>query len=283
MVSEDHNQNETNMQSTDTPTGDRRDDADKTSVDASVLSDFWRAMALLSRVPLPPVGDFRAALIARSVWCWPLVGLVLAGLALLPAMLVDFLTGNPLVYAIFAIAAMVLLSGAMHEDGIADCADGFGGGMDRDRKLEIMRDSTVGTYAVVMLILTLGLRLVLITAAADIGQAGILFLIMAVISRAAMPVVMRILPPARDNGLGKGAGRPGWLPVLVGFAIASAIVLVLGGIGAMFAVIVGVMIAILIVAMVARSQIGGQTGDVLGATQICAELFAGIGFIAVMA
>ncbi len=283
MVSEDHNQNETNMQSTDTPTGDRHDDADKTSVDASVLSDFWRAMALLSRVPLPPVGDFRAALIARSVWCWPLVGLVLAGLALLPAMLVDFLTGNPLVYAIFAIAAMVLLSGAMHEDGIADCADGFGGGMDRDRKLEIMRDSTVGTYAVVMLILTLGLRLVLITAAADIGQAGILFLIMAVISRAAMPVVMRILPPARDNGLGKGAGRPGWLPVLIGFAIASAIVLVLGGIGAMFAVIVGVMIAILIVAMVARSQIGGQTGDVLGATQICAELFAGIGFIAVMA
>ncbi|WP_288350249.1 adenosylcobinamide-GDP ribazoletransferase [uncultured Thalassospira sp.] len=271
------------MQSTDTPTGDRRDDADKTSVDASVLSDFWRAMALLSRVPLPPVGDFRAALIARSVWCWPLVGLVLAGLALLPAMLVDFLTGNPLVYAIFAIAAMVLLSGAMHEDGIADCADGFGGGMDRDRKLEIMRDSTVGTYAVVMLILTMGLRLVLITAAADIGQAGILFLIMAVISRAAMPVVMRILPPARDNGLGKGAGRPGWLPVLIGFAIASAIVLVLGGIGAMFAVIVGVMIAILIVAMVARSQIGGQTGDVLGATQICAELFAGIGFIAVMA
>ena len=111
----------------------------------------------------------------------------------------------------------------------------------------------------------------------------ILFLIMAVISRAAMPVVMRILPPARDNGLGKGAGRPGWLPVLIGFAIASAIVLVLGGIGAMFAVIVGVMIAILIVAMVARSQIGGQTGDVLGATQICAELFAGIGFIAVMA
>eukprot|EP01093_Parvamoeba_rugata_P005954 TRINITY_DN1901_c0_g3_i1.p1 TRINITY_DN1901_c0_g3~~TRINITY_DN1901_c0_g3_i1.p1 ORF type:complete len:284 (-),score=52.67 TRINITY_DN1901_c0_g3_i1:450-1301(-) len=283
MVSEDHNQNETNMQSTDTPTGDRHDDADKTSVDASVLSDFWRAMALLSRVPLPPVGDFRAALIARSVWCWPLVGLVLAGLALLPAMLVDFLTGNPLVYAIFAIAAMVLLSGAMHEDGIADCADGFGGGMDRDRKLEIMRDSTVGTYAVVMLILTMGLRLVLITAAADIGQAGILFLIMAVISRAAMPVVMRILPPARDNGLGKGAGRPGWLPVLIGFAIASAIVLVLGGIGAMFAVIVGVMIAILIVAMVARSQIGGQTGDVLGATQICAELFAGIGFIAVMA
>ncbi|PKR50092.1 adenosylcobinamide-GDP ribazoletransferase [Thalassospira povalilytica] len=283
MVSEDHNQNETNMQSTDTPTGDRHDDADKTSVDASVLSDFWRAMALLSRVPLPPVGDFRAALIARSVWCWPLVGLVLAGLALLPAMLVDFLTGNPLVYAIFAIAAMVLLSGAMHEDGVADCADGFGGGMDRDRKLEIMRDSTVGTYAVVMLILTLGLRLVLITAAADIGQAGILFLIMAVISRAAMPIVMRILPPARDNGLGKGAGRPGWLPVLIGFAIASAIVLVLGGIGAMFAVIVGVMIAILIVAMVARSQIGGQTGDVLGATQICAELFAGIGFIAVMA
>lgn len=282
MVPQDHNQNETNKQSRDNSDAEPNDSAPQPGIDTSVLSDFWRAMALLSRVPLPPVGDFRPSMVARSVWCWPLVGLVLAGLALLPAMLVEMLTGNVMVFAILAVAAMVLLTGSMHEDGIADCADGFGGGLDRARKLEIMRESTVGTYAVVALILCIALRLVLLFSAAEIGQAAILFLVMAVMSRSAMPFMMRILPPARDNGLSKGAGRPDWLPILVGFAMAAAITLFLAGFAAMLAVITATVLAVLVVRTVAKRQIGGQTGDVLGATQICAELFVGIAFIAVL-
>lgn len=282
MVPEDHNQNETNKQSRDNSDADPKDNAAQPAADTSVLSDFWRAMALLSRVPLPPVGDFRPAMVARSVWCWPLVGLVLAGLALLPAMLVETLSGSVVVFAILAVAAMVLLTGSMHEDGIADCADGFGGGLDRARKLEIMRDSTVGTYAVVALILCIALRLAVLVAAAEIGQAAILFLVMAVMSRSAMPFLMRVLPPARDNGLGKGAGRPDWLPVLVGFAMAGAITLFLAGFAAMLAVVAATALAVLTVRTVANWQIGGQTGDVLGATQICAELFVGVAFVAVL-
>lgn len=282
MVPQDHNQNETNKQSRDNSDAEPNDSAPQPGIDTSVLSDFWRAMALLSRVPLPPVGDFRPSMVARSVWCWPLVGLVLAGLALLPAMLVEMLTGNVMVFAILAVAAMVLLTGSMHEDGIADCADGFGGGLDRARKLEIMRDSTVGTYAVVALILCIALRLVLLFSAAEIGQAAILFLVMAVMSRSAMPFMMRILPPARDNGLGKGAGRPDWLPILVGFAMAAAITLFLAGFAAMLAVITATVLAVFVIRTVAKRQIGGQTGDVLGATQICAELFVGVAFIAVL-
>jgi adenosylcobinamide-GDP ribazoletransferase len=282
MVPEDHNQIEKNKQSRDNPDDPPRDRGAPSGIDTSVLSDFWRAMALLSRVPLPPVGDFRPAMVARSVWCWPLVGLVLAGLALLPAMLIEMLTGNALIFAVFAMASMVLLTGAMHEDGIADCADGFGGGIDRARKLEIMRDSTLGTYAVLALILCLVLRLALLVAATEIGQAAVLFLVMAVMSRAAPPFMMRMLPPARDNGLGKGAGRPDWLPILVGFGMAATMTLFLAGFVAMLAVSAGTAIAILAVRTLARRQIGGQTGDVLGATQICAELFAGIAFIAVL-
>ena len=279
---EDHNQNETNMQSTDQPDAKSKEFGRETIADTSVLTDFWRAMALLSRVPVYHIDDFRPVMIARSVWCWPLVGLVLAGFALLPAMLAHYLTGNAVIFAIFAVASMVLLTGAMHEDGLADCADGFGGGVDQARKLEIMRDSTVGAYGVVALILGLALRLTLIMAAADMGQGAVIFLVVAVISRAAIPVMMRILPPARDTGLGKGAGRPDGLPILIGFAIAAAIVLVLSGIVATLAVSCGVALAICLVRLVAKWQIGGQTGDVLGATQICAELFAGIGFIAAM-
>lgn len=285
MVPEDHNQNETNMQSPDEQRDASKGSAGSTATtyaSTSVMSDFWRAMALLSRVPVFDIDDFRPVIIARSVWCWPLVGLFLAGLALVPAMLVNYLTENTMIFAIVAVASMVLLTGAMHEDGMADCADGFGGGVERSRKLDIMRDSQIGTYGVVALILCLSLRLTLLYTAANIGLAATFLLCTAVMSRAAMPIVMRVLPPARDNGLGKGAGQPGRLPMVIGFIIAIAIVGVLAGITATLAVLLGTIIAIFIVALVARWQIGGQTGDVLGATQLSAELFAGIGFIAVM-
>lgn len=281
-VSDDHNQNETNMQSVDEP-GDGRPSSDMPHNTGFPWPwDFARALALLSRVPVPGMGDFRPKMIARSVWCWPLVGLFLSGVALLPAMLAQYLTGNGLIFAIFAAISMVLLTGAMHEDGLADCADGFGGGVTRDRKLEIMRDSHIGTYGVVALVLCLALRLVLLETAAGFGQAMVFLVVVAVMSRAAMPVLMRLLPPARDNGLGKGAGRPGWMHVAVGVALAAGIVWFLAGVTVMLAVLGGGVIATGLVGLVAKRQIGGQTGDVLGATQLVAELFAGIGFVAVM-
>ncbi|MBO6577609.1 MAG: adenosylcobinamide-GDP ribazoletransferase [Thalassospira sp.] len=282
MLSKDHNQNETNMQSSDSSDKPSPDTATDASVEVSRISDFWRALALLSRVPVKGIDDFRAEVIARSVWSWPLVGLLLAGFAMLPAMLVYSLTANILIFAIIASAGMVLLTGSMHEDGIADCADGFGGGFERARKLEIMRDSQIGTYGVVALILCFGLRLILLSAAGDAGQAAILFLVMAITSRAAMPVVMHILPPARDDGLGKGAGTPSVMMVGLGVGLALILSLVLSGLFATLAIFMGGLLAVGIVAAVAKWQIGGQTGDVLGATQIVTELFVGIAFIAVL-
>ena len=286
MVSKDHNQIETNMQSADSATEDGLNTDAETGSEAtsktSPLSDFWRALALLSRVPVTGMHDFRAELIARSVWSWPLVGLLLAGFAMLPAMLVYQLTANILIFAIIALAGMVLLTGSMHEDGMADCADGFGGGFERSRKLEIMRDSYIGTYGVVALILCFGLRLALLSAAGDGGQAEILFLVMAITSRAAMPVVMYILPPARNNGLGKGAGTPNRVMIGLAVLIAAALSFVLTGLITTIAVLAGAVLAICLVATVAKWQIGGQTGDVLGATQLVCELFVGIAFIAVI-
>lgn len=286
---EDHNQNETNMQSADskahtraTSSNDRAALDENTDTTASLISDFWRALALLSRVPVMGIDDFRATLIVRSVWSWPLVGLLLAGFAVLPAMLVYELTGNILIFAIVALAAMVLLTGCMHEDGMADCADGFGGGFERARKLEIMRDSHIGTYGVTALILCFGLRLVLLSAAGSAGQAVTLFLILAVTSRAAMPVVMHILPPARDNGLGKGAGHPKLIAVGIGVAIAAVVSVILSGVIATAVIAAGAMLAIALVVAVAKWQIGGQTGDVLGASQLTTELFVGVAFIAVV-
>lgn len=278
---EDHNQNETNMQNSDG--NDQKPSGEPISAfwQMPVLSDFCRALALLSRVPVFQIDDFRPVMIARSVWCWPLVGLFLAGLAVLPAQLAAYLTGSAVVFAIVALLALVLLTGAMHEDGLADCADGFGGGLDRSQKLKIMRDSHIGTYGVVALVLCLGLRLALLVEAADGGQAVVLLIVMAVMSRAAMPVLMKALSPARDNGLGKGAGQPKWRDLMLGIALASGIVWLLTGLVATIAVLLAAGLAAILIGLIAKWQIGGQTGDVLGATQMIAELFVGIGFIAV--
>ena len=271
-ASKDHNQNETNMQSSDGGTENPPEDSTFVVGKIPAVSDFFRALVLLSRVPVFRINDFRPALIARSVWCWPLVGLFLAGIALIPAQLAAYLTES----------ALVLLTGAMHEDGLADCADGFGGGIDRARKLEIMRDSRIGTYGVVALVLCLGLRIALLVRAADAGQAVMLLLVMAVVSRGAMPVLMTVLSPARDNGLGKNAGQPKWRHVMLGVAIAIAIVWLLSGPVVMASGVVAAMLATALMGGIARWQIGGQTGDVLGATQMVSELFVAIGFVATM-
>src|SRR5204863_1906899 len=107
-----------------------------------------------------------------------------------------------------AVTAGIALTGALHEDGLADTADGFGGGRDRDDKLRIMRDSRQGSFGVVALVLSIALR------AAALGTIGepihvTLALIAAhAASRGVLPVLMHVLTPARPDGLGASAGRP---------------------------------------------------------------------------
>ena len=167
------------------------------------------------------------------------------------------------------------LTGALHEDGLADTADGFGGGATREAKLDIMRDSRIGTFGVMALIFSIGLRTVAI---ADIGTRWHVFaaLIAAhALSRGVLPAAMHRLDPARDDGLGASAGRPEQNPGAhrirdrarhrrdrdlacardLSAAIAAAIV----------AAAIG---------WLAQRQIGGQTGDVLGAIEQGAETAA---------
>ncbi|MBF0335337.1 MAG: adenosylcobinamide-GDP ribazoletransferase, partial [Alphaproteobacteria bacterium] len=121
-----------------------------------MLGDFHHAAVFLTRLPLPHLRD-PARPLAACMWAFPLVGAVLgltagacfAGLAsLLP----------PLPAALVALALLVLATGGLHEDGLADLADGFGGGRDRDHRLEIMRDSRTGSYGALAVGFSLALR-----------------------------------------------------------------------------------------------------------------------------
>ncbi|EKE45868.1 cobalamin 5'-phosphate synthase [Oceaniovalibus guishaninsula JLT2003] len=225
------------------------------------------AIALLTRLPLR--ADHARG--ADAAWAWPLAGLV-PGLAAGGAILLAGAAGlAPGIGAALALAASVITTGALHEDGLADCADGFWGGFTRDRRLAIMRDSRVGTYGLIALILSLLLRWACLAALIGAGAGIASVLAAALLSRAAMPPVARLLPHARTDGLSVSVRRPGATTALLAVLVALAAALLLTG-GAAIPATLAAALAALAVGAVARAKIGGQTGDVLGATQQCAEM-----------
>jgi len=120
--------------------------------------DIPAAIGLLSRLPVPVDTDLATRRGARAAWAYPLAGLVVGALAGLVAQVALWLGLPPSIAALLALAAMIAITGALHEDGLADSADGLWGGWDRARRLEIMKDSRIGTYGVLALGLTLLLR-----------------------------------------------------------------------------------------------------------------------------
>lgn len=234
------------------------------------------ALMLLTRLPVGRI-EGAAPSMAASAWAWPVAGLVVGLLSALALAIALGAGLPPLSAAILALAVSALATGAMHEDGLADLADGFGGGATRDRKLEIMRDSRIGSYGVVALVLSLGFRATAIAALAPAG-AGWALVAMAAASRATMPAALALMPPARPDGLGRAAATEP-VPALPAAVLGFVCLLPLGVFAAL-AVAVSTGLAALALGILARRQIGGQTGDVLGAMQQVAEI---AGWAALMA
>lgn len=234
-------------------------------------SELRIALMLLTRLPAGRITG-QVPSMAQSVWAWPIVGAVVGGLAALTygaAFAVGF---APVLAALLALTVGLFVTGAMHEDGLADLADGFGGGQSRDRKLEIMRDSRIGTYGVAALILSILLRIAAIESVADPIVILPAMITLAVISRTMMALWLYALPPARTDGLGHGAARPAPLAVAAALTLGGMLCVVLLPIGTGVGVVVATVLGSGLVAMIAMRQIGGQTGDVMGAAQQIGEI-----------
>jgi adenosylcobinamide-GDP ribazoletransferase len=241
--------------------------------------DPGAAVSLLTRLPSPlPAAHARGA---RAAWAWPLVGVLVALVAWAVGALLLWIGLPPALAAGGALGTAVMVTGALHEDGLADCADGIWGGSTRERRLEILRDSRIGSYGVVALVLVLGSRWIALAALFESGQALMALIGAAMVSRGAMAGVMAALPFAREDGLAVHVGRPS--AATAGLAAAIALVGALSALG-----IPGLAVAALgalaacAVALVARARIGGQTGDVLGAAQQAAELVALLACVALL-
>ncbi|MFK7869937.1 MAG: adenosylcobinamide-GDP ribazoletransferase [Roseobacter sp.] len=235
------------------------------------LRHIWLAAVLLTRLPLPRLPEAAFKNGAQAVWSYPLAGVLVAaisgsvGVALmalgLPAPLA---AGAVLVVAFF-------VTGAMHEDGLADVADGFWGGYTPDRRLAIMRDSQIGTYGVLALAVSTALRW---GALAYLLPTGMLpWIVAAACSRAVMPWLMYTLPRARSDGLSHSVGQPGRAAVVTGSALAFGLAVFFLGWAGLVVVLIVTMITIGM-GYLAKIKIGGQTGDVLGCTQVVAETTA---------
>ena len=235
-----------------------------------LFRDLALALSLLTRLPIK-VREEEFEQSARAAWAYPLVGLVTGTLASLAAMIALWI-GLPLwCAAIFAIGAGTIVTGAMHEDGLADCADGFWGGWDPAMRLKIMKDSQIGTYGVLIILISQAIRFGALLEILRWDNWVIVLISVHIASRSAMPAVMAILPHARDAGLSRSVGRVSMTAAIKGALIGLAALLIGFGITGLAYSAIAVLAA-LGAARLAKVKVGGQTGDVCGATQQVTEI-----------
>jgi adenosylcobinamide-GDP ribazoletransferase len=234
------------------------------------LDDFKTAVAFLTRLPMPHPDGAMPQNFVRAHRMFPVVGAMI-GAAIGLLCLALRATGLPdLASAALALGAGMLLTGALHEDGLADVADGFGGGRDTASKLEIMRDSRLGTYGALILLVGFAAKLSALAAIPDSYVVTSLIAAHA-LGRGILPAMAMNLPYARKDGLARNAGQPEAGVVVTSLVIAFVIALLaLSWANAFWAALVCGIVAVGM-SWIAMRQIGGQTGDVLGAAEQVAE------------
>lgn len=237
------------------------------------VNDIPAALGLLTRIPVQVDSAWAADRGPAQAWAYPLAGVALGIIAVIGAWCLGGLGLSPLAIGIMVVGFTAFITGAMHEDGLADTCDGLWGGWTAAQRLEIMKDSRVGVYGVVGLVTILGIKAVLYGQILETSIWPILGVMAA--SRAAMVPVMAYLPHARTNGLSHQVGQPSQQTAWLALAIGGLALLITGG---WFAIVLVPLVA-WGVAVVARSKINGQTGDILGATQQLSEVAALIGVV----
>jgi len=248
-----------------------------------ILTGWWHdlivALSFLTILPVRPklpegpvlkAEDARATL-RYGARAFPLAGLIVGAAGALTYAICSALKLPPEAAAFIAIGAMIFFTGALHEDGLADLADGAGSHKDMDTRLRIMRDSRIGTFGTLALIIVVGIKTGSITALGWSDHVATMLLGSAAASRAFLPALMRYIPPARADGLAVQAGRPEEKQVVLAALLGAALALLfLGPAAGFIAFAVGAGTAAFI-GWFAKRRIGGLTGDVLGAAQQMSE------------
>lgn len=225
------------------------------------------ALQFLTRIPIRTSREIPHH---RVVPWFPIAGLLIgAGVGLTAVVAAELVP--PLVAGALAVGVGLLVTGAFHEDGLADVADAFGGGWTVERRLEILKDSRHGTYGVAALTTSIVVR---VACVASISSPGALFASLVAahtLGRSAAVLAMRAAPPATESGLGvSAAGALRAAPTAVGLGVGITAVGMLTGWWVLPFLGAAAAGTALTVALAVR-KIGGLAGDVLGAVEQVVE------------
>ena len=255
--------------------------------------DLAQVLRFYSRLPVPifvfdrephALPDFN-----RVVWAVPVAGAIIGAIGAsigAGAMVIGL---SPLIAATLTIAILVVITGCFHEDGLADSCDGLWGGHTPERRLEIMKDSRIGSYGAAGLGLTLLLRVLALSELfRHFGPMGALLMIgIASASRTLSLMLTQVMPPAQPESLAGRTHMPGEkayaIALFIGIGLLTALAtwfdLLIGLVVTANAVVLVIWMAI----SLAKSKIGGFTGDILGATQQLVDITLLLGLSAAAA
>lgn len=244
-----------------------------------ISDDVRLALTFLTRLPIRLRHDPPPGALARAMRIFPLVGAMIGLAAGLVYCLARWLL-PAFPAALLAVSFGILLTGALHEDGLADCADGFGAGGERERIARIMHDSRIGAFGALALILSVILRSAALAGLDGAWQVATALIACHALSRASAPLLMVWLAPASGQGLAAMAGRPSreqaGCAALGGFCIAFALLPSQEAAGAILASLA----MVFLFGRWARKLLGGYSGDVLGATEQLVEIAALLAILA---
>jgi len=230
------------------------------------------SILFLTRLRYGPALPVGGAAIARAAWAFPVAGILVGIVGALVYALATRVGLPSWPAAALAVAATMAVTGCLHEDGLADTADGFGGGAIRELKLDIMRDSRIGTYGVCALMLSILLRVGALASFDRPGLAAAALIAAHGAARAVLPAFMYIVPPARNDGLSASASAPPREAMTAAAVLGFLILLFCLGLFPGIAALILLCVAGAFVAWLTLAQIDGQTGDVLGALEQVSEI-----------
>ena len=233
------------------------------------LAELAAAFALLTRLPVHRLALPRVTVPSEAVWAYPIVGAAVGAIGGAVYWVTHSLSCPPALAALCALVAMILATGALHEDGLADFADGLAGNT-KERSLSIMRDHQIGTYGVIALMLSLAIRTTAIALIAEPRAVMAALIAAAAASRLSAVLIMAALPPARRDGMSASVGSPMAGLAASALGVTFVIAWLLLPLGVALLLILSASVSAIVLGRVALQQLGGQTGDVLGASsQIC--------------
>jgi adenosylcobinamide-GDP ribazoletransferase len=234
------------------------------------LTELAAAVTLLTWLPVHRLPLGSAPNSASAVWAYPLVGALVGGIGGGAYWLAAAFACPSALAAPWTLAVLILMTGALHEDGLADFADGLGGNT-KEQSLAIMRDHRIGSYGVIALILSLAIRITAIAVIAETSAVAAALIAAAATSRLAAVLVMAALPAARADGISASVGRPRGARAAAALGVTFVISWLLLPFGMALIAIIAAATAALAIGAIASARLGGQTGDVLGAAVVLAE------------